>query len=152
MEKYLYIVLAYLLCNIILLGLSKRNRKWRRKDWVVSFCAIPIFLPVFLCYCVYQIYMRVKYRNRPRPLKGALRRFLKKDCIINENNTVESIDEYNRRHGTSFTLYDVYGEEPDIEDDSREDKSYEESDMGSYGKISMETVEFLKKNSTPVSI
>ena len=34
---------------------------------------------------------------------------MKKDCVLDEDNNTISLAEYNYKHGTTYTLDDVYG-------------------------------------------
>lgn len=36
-------------------------------------------------------------------------KYMKKDCVLDENNQTVSLAEYNYRHNTDYTLDDVYG-------------------------------------------
>jgi len=70
---------------------------------------IPVCMPFVLLYSMFRKCRKSIYRNRPRPIPKKLRGGIKKDIVIDENGGMMSIAEYNRKHGTSFTLQDVYG-------------------------------------------
>ena len=38
-----------------------------------------------------------------------MKKYMKKDCVLDENNQTVSLAEYNYRHNTEYTLDDVYG-------------------------------------------
>ena len=57
----------------------------------------------------YHSCINLYYRNRPRPLPKKMKKYMKKDCVLDENNQTVSLAEYNYRHATEYTLDDVYG-------------------------------------------
>lgn len=57
----------------------------------------------------YHSCINLYYRNRPRPLPKKMKKYMKKDCVLDENNQTVSLAEYNYRHNTEYTLDDVYG-------------------------------------------
>ena len=72
----------------------------------------PIFMPFFLIYmAIHSVYVFIdkkRYRNRPRPLPKKLRKLLRY-LVLDENRRTTTIAEYNYKHGTNFTLDQVYG-------------------------------------------
>lgn len=58
---------------------------------------------------LYGKYKNVYYKNRPKPVPKRMRKYLKSDCVLDERNHTVSIAEYNYKHGTDYTLEDVYG-------------------------------------------
>ena len=117
----IWIVLAlyWIACCITVYVIRNRNgkeplqriMKKETKIWehllIVLLCpvAIPIILIVYVCKVCHKHY----YKNRPRPLPKKLKEYMKKDCVLDENNSTVSIAEYNYKHGTEYTLDDVYG-------------------------------------------
>lgn len=85
------------------LGLKLKDPMWFLVLVSVIVAPITIFV-LFADLCV-----KLYYRNRPRPVKGSYRKNLKVDTVLDETNSTVSLAEYNRKHGTNFTLADVYG-------------------------------------------
>lgn len=71
--------------------------------------AMPFVLLYLLCTGIYKLYDKRKYKNRPRPVPENRRAYLRKDTVFDETNTSVSLAEYNYKHGTEFTLDQVYG-------------------------------------------
>lgn len=72
---------------------------------IISFIVAPISLFIF----GYDYCNKLYYRNRPKPLSRKIRKYTKKDRVLDETGTTISIAKYNKQHGTSFTLEQVYG-------------------------------------------
>ena len=118
MNIWIYIALYWLACCItgyvIRTRLGKNSvRKagikavlWEHLQ-IIMLC--PIAVPVLLIALLYKGCRNLYYRNRPRPLPKKFKKYMKKDCVLDENNCTISIAEYNYRHGTEYTLDDVYG-------------------------------------------
>lgn len=89
----------------------KRIMKERLKTWehvlIVLLC--PLATPILLVFLPYKGCQNLYYKNRPKPIPKSKRKFVRKDCVLDENNTIISIPEYNYKHGTEYTLDDVYG-------------------------------------------
>ena len=85
------------------------NKKMRLRDIIICFLFAPIIAPVSLFVIINEKYKQKYYKNRPRPLPKKLRKFLKADTVADEEGKTVSIAEYNWKHGTNFTLDDVYG-------------------------------------------
>lgn len=72
---------------------------------IISFIIAPISLFIF----GYDYCNKLYYRNRPKPLSKKMRKYTKKDRVLDETGTTISIAKYNKQHETSFTLEQVYG-------------------------------------------
>lgn len=77
--------------------------------WLFMPIAMPFVLLYLLCTGIYKLYDKRKYKNRPRPVPENRRAYLRKDTVFDETNTSVSLAEYNYKHGTEFTLDQVYG-------------------------------------------
>ena len=62
---------------------------------------------------------------------------MKKDCVIDENNNTISIAEYNYKHGTEYTLDDVYGKGY-IDSLTEEEKSEITTEASKYGVLEIQ--------------
>lgn len=69
----------------------------------------PLAAPIMLFALAYHSCINLYYRNRPRPLPKKMKKYMKKDCVLDENNQTVSLAEYNYMHNTEYTLDDVYG-------------------------------------------
>ena len=91
-------------------GLRKiTNQKTKIWEHLVIVLLCPIAVPIILLALAFKACQKLYYKNRPRPLPKKLKKFMKKDCVLDENNSTISIAEYNYKHGTEYTLDDVYG-------------------------------------------
>jgi len=88
--------------------------------WIV--CIIGIYIVRFLLApfaAVFGIimggvkYVKKKHKKsvggRPRPVKGRLRKSVKKDMVIDSDGNVMPLYEYNDKRGTRYSLDDIYG-------------------------------------------
>lgn len=91
-------------------GLSQNDEA---KDYLWEHLLIvlfsPLAAPVMLFVLAYHSCINLYYRNRPRPLPKRMRKYMKKDCVLDEDNQTVSLAEYNYMHATEYTLDDVYG-------------------------------------------
>lgn len=91
-------------------GLSQNDEA---KDYLLEHLLIvlfsPLAAPIMLFALAYHSCINLYYRNRPRPLPKKMKKYMKKDCVLDENNQTVSLAEYNYRHATEYTLDDVYG-------------------------------------------
>lgn len=85
------------------LGIKTKDPGWFLV--FVSAVVAPVIVFILIAGGCYRLY----YRNRPRPVSKNIRKHMKVDTVMDETNTTVSLAEYNFRHGTSFTLADVYG-------------------------------------------
>jgi len=117
MNTWVVVTIVWIVCLVFifvsrLLNQSSAggvNKKMRLKDIIICFLFAPIIAPVSLFVIINEKYKQKYYKNRPRPLPKKLRKFLKVDCVADEERKTVSIAEYNWKHGTNFTLDDVYG-------------------------------------------
>ena len=93
---------------------------------------IPFCAPFILIYLVYNWLNKRYYRNRPRPVPKDKRKWLRKDTVFDESNSSISLAEYNYKHGTEFTLDQVYGKgyEASLTDEEKEDFKERSSKYG----------------------
>ena len=117
MNTWVVITIVWIICLVFifvsrLLNQSSAggvNKKMRLRDIIIGFLFAPIIAPVSLFVIINEKYKQKYYKNRPRPLPKKLRKFLKADAVADEERKTVSIAEYNWKHGTNFTLDDVYG-------------------------------------------
>lgn len=89
----------------------KNIMKERIKTWehIVFALLSPLVFPMIIVFLLYKVFQYLYYKNRPKPMPKSKRKFLREDCVLDKNNTVISIQEYNYKYGTKYTLDDVYG-------------------------------------------
>lgn len=107
MENYIFYALVYCLLNVVIVRLITLRMKWRLRNWAGAIIISPILLPLIAVCYLFITFRKIRYRHKPRPIKGNLRKHLKEGCIMNENNEVELLKDFNARHGTSYTLKDI---------------------------------------------
>lgn len=119
MIVWILLALYWVACCIIVYVIRFRNGKnpvnrilkEETKPWehllIIILC--PIAAPIVLLVFAYKACKKRYYKNRPRPLSKEQKKYLKNDCVLDENNSTMSIAEYNYKHGTEYTLDDVYG-------------------------------------------
>lgn len=104
-------VLVYVLAHINGQVAYRKMMKQKTTFWehllIVLFS--PLAAPIMLFALAYHSCINLYYRNRPRPLPKKMKKYMKKDCVLDENNQTVSLAEYNYRHATEYTLDDVYG-------------------------------------------
>ena len=66
-------------------------------------------VPLLIAGGVYRLYRKIRNQKRPKPIPKNIRRFIKPDRVLDENNSAMSIDEYNQTHLSNFSLEQVYG-------------------------------------------
>ena len=93
-----------------LIGILSLPKGWYKKHVHTSWQTVLFVLmsPIYPIAWVVRTYRNHRYRNRPRPVPKKFRKWLKSDLVIDGRDTV-TIEEYNQRHHTSYTLRDVYG-------------------------------------------
>lgn len=140
----MYIILLYWIIAICVTYLI-RNHEEKKKRSLNSFDShknvgkkvnmhlqiwlfAPIFLPFFLIYIAIRGIGENRYKNRPRPLSKKLRRLLRY-FVLDENRRVISIVEYNYKHGTNFTLDQVYGKGYEASLSDEDKKALKESSI-----------------------
>ena len=140
---YIIIFLAYWIASCIAVYVIRRGRRntsgsntsiWEHIVLILlSPLALPIVAIVLLLYKCRDAY----YTNRPRPIPKRMRKYLKQDCVLDENKTTVSLSEYNYKHGTNYSLEDVYGKKylASLSEDTK-GKIMEES--ASYGKLTIQ--------------
>ena len=87
--------------------ITKQETKYWEHLLIVLLC--PLAVPIILLALAYKACRNLYYKNRPKPLPKRFKKYMKKDCVLDENNNTTSIAEYNYKHGTEYTLDDVYG-------------------------------------------
>jgi tetratricopeptide (TPR) repeat protein len=146
MNIWIYIALYWLACCITGYVIRTRLGKgpvrkagikavlWEHLQ-IILLC--PIAVPVLLSALLYKGCRSLYYKNRPRPLPKKFKKYMKKDCVLDENNSTISIAEYNYKHGTEYTLDDVYGKGY-IESLSEEEKAEINADATSFGILEIQ--------------
>ena len=66
-----------------------------------------------------------------------IKKYMKKDCVLDEDNNTISIAEYNYKHGTAYTLDDVYGKGY-IESLTEEEKADITTESTKYGILEVQ--------------
>ena len=136
---YIAIFLAYWISSCIAIYVIRKRRNFAGSNTsirehialvLLSPLALPIVAIVLLLYKCRDAY----YRNRPRPIPKRMRKYLKKDCVLDENKTTVSLSEYNYKHGTNYSLEDVYGKKY-LASLSEETKKTIMEESASYGKL-----------------
>lgn len=140
---YIIIILAYWIASCIAVYVIRGkigntvggNTSIRER--IVLFLLSPLALPIVVIVLLFYKCRNVYYRNRPRPIPQRMRKYLKKDCVLDENKTTVSLSEYNYKHGTNYSLEDVYGKKylASLSEDTK-GKIMEES--ANYGKLTIQ--------------
>ena len=139
---YIAIFLAYWISSCIAIYVIRKRRDSADSNTsirehialiLLSPLAFPIVTIVLLLYKCRDVY----YRNRPRPIPKRMRKYLKKDCVLDENKNTVSLAEYNYKHGTNYSLEDVYGKKhlASLSEDTKEKIM---ADSASYGKLTIQ--------------
>lgn len=89
------------------LGIKTKETAWFLL--FVSALVAPIMVPLLIAGGVYRLYRKIRNQKRPKPIPKNIRRFIKPDRVLDENNSAMSIDEYNQTHLSNFSLEQVYG-------------------------------------------
>ena len=98
----------------------------------VAALLIPLCAP-FILMCLTCKWLNNRYyRNRPRPVPKDKRTIFRRDTVLDETNTSMSIAEYNYKHGTEFTLDQIYGKgyESSLTDEEKADFKERNSKFG----------------------
>ena len=83
---------------------------WKKlKSHLSILIIVPLAMPFILIYVAVNKIKKARYRNRPKPVSKKLRKFLKPDIVLDENNRSISLSEYNLKHNTNYTLDQIYG-------------------------------------------
>lgn len=146
MNIWIYLALYWLACCIT--GCVIRTRLGKSSVRKAGIMAVlwehlqiillcPIAVPVLLLALLYKGCRSLYYRNRPRPLPKKFKKYMKKDCVLDENNCTISIAEYNYKHGTAYTLDDVYGKGY-IESLTEEEKADITTESTKYGILEVQ--------------
>lgn len=117
MNTWIVVTIVWIVCLVFIFvsrllnqsSVGGVNKKMRLRDIIIGFLFAPIIAPVGLFVMINEKCKQKYYKNRPRPLPKKLRKFLKADTVADEERKTVSIAEYNWKHGTNFTLDDVYG-------------------------------------------
>lgn len=108
MNNWLIIVLYWIACCIM--AYVFRNRKGKdslrkiamqkTKLWehLLIILLSPLAVPIIILVLVYNACKNLYYKNRPKPLPKSIRKFMKKDCVLDENDNTTSLTEYNYKH------------------------------------------------------
>lgn len=140
---YIIIILAYWIASCIAVYVIRRGRRntsgsntsiW---EHIVLILLSPLALPIVAIVLLLHKCRNAYYTNRPRPIPKRMRKYLKQDCVLDENKTTVSLSEYNYKHGTNYSLEDVYGKKylASLSEDTK-GKIMEES--ASYGKLTIQ--------------
>ena len=140
---YIIIILAYWIASCIAVYVIRRGRRntsgsntsiW---EHIVLILLSPLALPIVVIVLLLHKCRNAYYTNRPRPIPKRMRKYLKQDCVLDENKTTVSLSEYNYKHGTNYSLEDVYGKKylASLSEDTK-GKIMEES--ASYGKLTIQ--------------
>lgn len=138
---YLALFIAYWIISCIAIYLIRKRRKGsfvgnNTSFWehIVIILLSPLALPIIAILIQYRKSKDVYYRNRPKPVPKRMRKYLKIDCVLDESNHTVSIAEYNYKHGTDYSLEDVYGKKY-MASLSKEDKAAVMDEISNYGKL-----------------
>ena len=138
---YIAIFLAYWMISCVAVYVYRKRSKGRfvgnnTSVWehIVIILLSPLALPVIAILMLYGKYKNAYFKNRPKPVPKRMRKYLKSDCVLDERNHTVSIAEYNYKHGTDYTLEDVYGKKY-IVSLSKEDKAAIMDEISNYGKL-----------------
>lgn len=119
MTGWIILALYWIVSCVVVYAIRNKNGKQplnrflkqETKLWehLLIILLAPIALPIILIVFGYKACHKWYYKNRPRPLSKELKKYMKKDCVLDENNNTVSLAEYNYQHRTEYTLDDVYG-------------------------------------------
>ena len=138
---YIALFIAYWMISCIAIYVIRKSSKGsfignNTSVWehIVIILLSPLALPIIALLLLYRKYKDAYYKNRPKPVPKRMRKYLKRDCVLDEGNRTVSIAEYNYRHGTDYSLEDVYGKKY-MASLSIEDKTAIMDEISSYGKL-----------------
>ena len=145
MIAYLLIALYWIACCITVYIIRNRKNplhkitRAKTKFWehIIIVLLSPLAVPIILLGFAYRACRNWYYRNRPKPLPKKIKRYMKKDCVLDEDNNTISIAEYNYKHGTTYTLDDVYGKGY-IESLTEEEKADITTESTKYGILEVQ--------------
>ena len=135
---YIALFIAYWMISCI--AIYAIRKKVKEALWVsvwehiVIILLSPLALPIIALLMLYRKIKNVYYKNRPKPVPKRMRKYLKSDCVLDERNHTVSIAEYNYKHGTDYSLEDVYGKKY-MASLSKEDKAAIMDELSNYGKL-----------------
>lgn len=135
---YIALFIAYWMISCI--AIYAIRKKVKEALWVsvwehiVIILLSPLALPIIALLMLYRKLKNVYYKNRPKPVPKRMRKYLKRDCVLDEKNHTVSIAEYNYKHGTDYSLEDVYGKKY-MASLSKEDKAAIMDELSNYGKL-----------------
>ena len=86
---------------------NKNKLKFQEHITIILF--FPLAVPFLLLYFMYKGWQQFCYKDRPRPVPIFLRKEERHDSVIVTNEEKMSLFEYNKLHGTQYTLDDIYG-------------------------------------------
>ena len=117
MNTWVVVTIVWIICLVFIFvnrllnqsSVGGVKKKMRLRDIIICFLFAPIIAPVSLFVIINEKCKQKYYQNRPRPLPKVVRKFFKADTVADEERKTVSIAEYNWKHGTNFTLDDVYG-------------------------------------------
>ena len=119
MTSWIIIALYWIVSCVVIYAIRNKNGKkplnrflkQETKLWehLLIILLAPIALPIILLFWGFKVCHKWYYKNRPRPLSKNLKKYMKKDCVLDEKNNTVSLAEYNYQHGTEYTLDDIYG-------------------------------------------
>ena len=138
---YIALFLAYWMISCVAVYVYRKRSKGsfvgnNTSVWehIVIILLSPLALPIIAILMLYGNYKNVYYKNRPKPVPKRMRKYLKRDCVLDERNHTVSLAEYNYKHGTDYSLEDVYGKKY-MASLSKEDKADIMDDISNYGKL-----------------
>ena len=135
---YIALFIAYWMISCI--AIYAIRKKVKEALWVsvwehiVIILLSPLALPIIALLMLYRKIKDVYYKNRPKPVPKRMRKYLNRDCVLDEKNHTVSIAEYNYKHGTDYSLEDVYGKKY-MASLSKEDKAAIMDELSNYGKL-----------------
>lgn len=141
---YIALFIAYWMISCIAIYVIRKSCKGsfmgnNTSVWehIVIILLSPLALPIIALLLLYRKYKDAYSMNRPKPVPKRMRKYLKRDCVLDEGNRTVSIAEYNYRHGTDYSLEDVYGKKY-MASLSIEDKRAIMDEISSYGKLGIQ--------------
>ena len=136
---YITLFIVYWMISCVAIYVNRKRSKgsfvgnntslWEQ---IVIVLLSPLALPIIAIQMLYGKYKNTYYKNHPKPVPKRMRKYLKRDCVLDERNNTVSIAEYNYKHGTDYSLEDVYGKKymPLL---SKEDNAANMNEISNYG-------------------
>ena len=114
MNIWIILAIYWVVCCLAVYIIRNRDTFYNKKklkfqEHITIILIIPLAVPFLLLYFMYKGWQQFYYQDRPIPVPIFLRKEERRDSVIVTNEKTMSLAEYNKQHGTQYTLDDIYG-------------------------------------------